>query len=351
MQKRFTFTVTFLVLILGQIFFFQNCGEGFNAINLPQSSLNINNAKIVSCETSQPPMLLSATCQKRVDGDLEQFDNLSLFEPQYPLFSDSADKRRWIYIPQFQQINTSNADEWVFPQGTILWKEFSLNGRKVETRMLEKIDGGIGLQSWRASVYLWRADQSDAELLTGNFENLLPVDAARYEADRVRNVYSVLNATQCNACHQGARDASLGFGYLQLSHLGSRADSTLDHFKAMNRLSHPPAQYDMIPGPPEAQKAIGYIQSNCASCHNPRGRAPSGANFLHLSTALTLADENLVKSNLNQGGSYFLAGDPESSLIYTRLIQGTMPPRGSVPLKQVDEVGSTLLRNWILGLQ
>ena len=63
------------------------------------------------------------------------------FSPQYPLWSDGAEKRRWIRLPPGTRIDAHDADRWVFPVGTRLWKEFSL-GRRLETRMLERTRSG-----------------------------------------------------------------------------------------------------------------------------------------------------------------------------------------------------------------
>ena len=60
------------------------------------------------------------------------------FSPQYPLWSDGASKRRWIYLPAGTTIDAADAYEWNFPVGTKLWKEFAFGGRRVETRFLWK---------------------------------------------------------------------------------------------------------------------------------------------------------------------------------------------------------------------
>ena len=40
------------------------------------------------------------------------------FEPLYPLWSDGAVKRRWIYFPPGQKIYTYDMDKWLFQVGT-----------------------------------------------------------------------------------------------------------------------------------------------------------------------------------------------------------------------------------------
>src|SRR5450432_897047 len=39
------------------------------------------------------------------------------YTPQFPLWADSATKRRWIYLPAGMQIDTNDMDHWVFPVG------------------------------------------------------------------------------------------------------------------------------------------------------------------------------------------------------------------------------------------
>ncbi|MGE0763025.1 MAG: hypothetical protein AB7N80_07085 [Bdellovibrionales bacterium] len=347
-QRRGLLIGSLSALILATLTLFQNCGGGFDATTGSLSSLQ---SEVASCERVQPAAMLSQTCQKLVDDGLRSFSNLKLYEPQYPLYSDNATKRRWIYLPMNRQIDTTDPDGWIFPRGTILWKEFAYNGRRVETRQLEKIADGEGVTTWRTSVYIWRVDQTDADLLVGDFyADYAPADQARYEAAAVQASYSIVNSTQCMACHQGARDVGTGFSYLQLSHLGTRPDTTINYFSSSGFFTNPPRAFDQIPGGPAAASAIGYIQSNCATCHNPRGIAPLAANFLHLSTNLTLADENIIKNSAG-GVNYVLPGNPDQSRVVIRMTANTMPPRNRVPLRMTDQQGLQTLRTWISALQ
>ncbi len=90
---------------------------------------------------SPPADLLSATglytdvAAKRVDS------RNRVYSPQYALWSDGGIKRRWLFLPAGTRIDTPNMDRWVFPVGTKIWKEFAYEGRRVETRLLEKVNG------------------------------------------------------------------------------------------------------------------------------------------------------------------------------------------------------------------
>src|SRR5205085_7601691 len=61
------------------------------------------------------------------------------YKPDYPLWSDGADKRRWIILPEGAEIDTSDMAHWVFPLGTKFFKQFSRNGKLLETRLVERI--------------------------------------------------------------------------------------------------------------------------------------------------------------------------------------------------------------------
>ena len=70
------------------------------------------------------------------------------YTPQFPLWADTASKRRWIYLPPGKTIDTSDMDYWVFPQGTKIWKETARNrGQEREEtgeRVIHVSSGGDG---------------------------------------------------------------------------------------------------------------------------------------------------------------------------------------------------------------
>jgi len=86
--------------------------------------------------------------------------NVREFRPRFELWSDAARKRRFIALPAGEQIDTSDMDNWRFPVGTKLWKEFEVEGVRVETRLLQKT--GAGAEDWLTQAYVWTADGADA---------------------------------------------------------------------------------------------------------------------------------------------------------------------------------------------
>jgi hypothetical protein len=141
------------------------------------------------------------------------------FTPQYPLWSDGSDKRRWLALPPGTSIDKSNPDAWQFPPGTRAWKEFSRGGQKIETRFIERLPDG----SWRYASYMWNSTQTGA--------TLAPVQGI--------SKLGIPSRADCLACHEGAAVPILGYSAVQL-------DARLP-------------------------KALGYLHGNCGHCHNDVG--------------------------------------------------------------------------------
>ena len=170
------------------------------------------------------------------------------FRPSFELWSDGAVKRRWIRIPPGTSIDTREMDSWQFPVGTTVWKEFTRDGVRVETRMLGLLDDG-----WIGAAYLWSDDGSDATIAP---------DGA---TDALGTPHDVPASNQCDACHGGRRSHVLGFSAVQLA--GAEETSLADLADA-GLLSHPPAGSPVVPGDELERGALGYLHANCGHCHN-----------------------------------------------------------------------------------
>ena len=116
------------------------------------------------------------------------------FAPQYPLWTDGASKRRWISLPPGTAIDASDPDAWVFPPGTRFWKEFSFAGRRVETRLLERLTDG----QWRYAAYEWSADGRDARLAPGQGRRAaFPLGDGK--------AHAIPSVSDCRVCHEARR--------------------------------------------------------------------------------------------------------------------------------------------------
>ncbi len=171
------------------------------------------------------------------------------YEPRWPLWSDGADKKRYLLLPSGMQIDTSAMDDWSFPVGTKAWKEFSAGGKVYETRFLWKKDDG-----WWEVSYAWLADGTDA------------IAAPEGVSDALGTGFDIPPQDDCNECHSQVRDVVIGVSALQLG--AKDGDGTLAKLATMNALSNAPdASYD-VPGTGVVKDALGYLHGNCAHCHN-----------------------------------------------------------------------------------
>jgi hypothetical protein len=273
------------------------------------------------------------------------------FNPGTALWTDGAEKRRWIALPDGTKIDTSNPGGWVFPNGTRVWKEFKFNGKRAETRFMYKHD-----DLWLFATYKWNETDTEATAVDG-------ADVALVGG----GTHSIPNLMQCNECHRGSRDKLLGFEQVLLGLPGAEGFN-LTALVAENRLSNPPARTNyVIPddGTGVAAKALSWIHVNCGvSCHNETGNAQANMSHMFLRIDPTTLDAaspaawNIVKLTVgvpsvtaNFRGVRIVPGLPDQSLIVqlaqTRGSNMAMPPIGT---RIVDPTGIANVRDWITRL-
>jgi hypothetical protein len=262
------------------------------------------------------------------------------------------DKRRFVWLPQGTVIDTTDPDAWTFPLGTKFWKEFSYQGKRIETRYLERASNG-----WYAATFRWSDDESSATLLTEGERNVPGTFQDRYEVPPVRD---------CARCHGGAKDHILGFSGLLLSGESARG-LTVQKLRETGKLSSElPAL--SVPGTPVERAALSYLHVNCGlACHNPSpGAAAWWTGFylrLEVGKLATVADTAAYRTGVGKE-SYIVdpsrpdrylmliaPGQPEQSAVVYRDSQRDsfmqMPPLGT---HTVDESGLSAVRAWIQSL-
>ncbi|MEZ4373948.1 MAG: hypothetical protein R3B07_24210 [Polyangiaceae bacterium] len=290
-----------------------------------------------------PPRLSETGLYSDITTDTIAAD-VQAFEPQFKLWTDSATKRRWVYLPEGTQIDNSDPDNWVYPQGTKLWKEFTRGTTRVETRLLEKTASG-----WTMIAYQWQTDQQDA----------LPVpDGVMNASETAHDIPSV---NQCHQCHNNLPDRSLGFTQIQLSHQGPGL--TLQGLVDAGRLTNPPSALPVVPGDATAQAALGYLHANCGMCHNPKSTVffrvdmelwlqnASLGSVETTRTYLTTVDVAPLEG-IPQGATARIAPkDPTHSAVFGRMksreLSVAMPPLGT---EDVDDSGAAAVEAWINAL-
>jgi len=256
------------------------------------------------------------------------------FAPRNVLWSDAADKVRWIQLPAGAQIDSTDMDHWLFPVGTKLVKQFSLGGKRLETRVLWRVgDTGNREADTLLGAYVWSDDESDATYVPNGQDNLRGTahDAPSHDL--------------CWHCHVGDAGHVLGFSALQLPDLTGLP------------LSSPPTGTYSAPDP-----AQGYLHANCGHCHNPDGSAwVDSSMILRLGVAETApATTQIVQTTvgvplqqwINHGyADRIVAGMPDQSAIIYRMGQRThnvqMPPLAT---EYVDDAGLAMITAWVQAL-
>jgi hypothetical protein len=276
------------------------------------------------------------------------------FDPQFRLWSDGLAKVRWAYLPECATIDTSKMDEWQFPVGTRMWKEFRHNGKRLETRMIHRF--GPGPTDFWFAAYLWNDRQTEAAHV--------PNGAAKV----LGTTHDVPSEESCRRCHGqhvsggGWPSRFLGFSAIQLSHNGPGVKlTTLINEK---KLSVAPNGNFTVPGNATERAALGYLHANCGNCHNDTA---DGLFYPFFDMRLKTTDTDVMKTgvyttgvnqptNVAEGCTYRIAGkDPQGSCIHHRMNQrstdpdkaGPMPPLGSAV---VDTEGLAIVDAWIATL-
>lgn len=287
------------------------------------------------------PTRLSETGLYADAQSLELGDGVLAYHPQFPLFSDGSEKRRWIRLPAGSRIDTRDMNDWIFPERTRVWKEFSRDGRRIETRLLEKY--GPGEDDWVGVAYVWDASQRDA------------VAAPSGAIDVGGTSLDVPASGECMACHGGRRSRVLGFSAIQLSTEASPGEVNLMELMSTNRLTHPPAAPFRVPGNETEQAALGYLHANCSHCHNPARPSSTGARCFDPKTPTDfrlLVDELMspqgTQTYRTAIGKSMKPGDPGDSPIIDQMSRRgmfkQMPPLAT---EIVDREAVDLLTRWI----
>lgn len=273
------------------------------------------------------------------------------FKPGVELWSDGADKHRWALLPKGAKIDTSNPDEWTFPVGTKTWKEFRVNGRRVETRFYWKVSA----TQWVWTTYKWSPDESHAD----RFDDGLP---------KAEGTYEIPKTDSCDQCHRGKKDKVLGIEAIALA-MPSAEGLTLAKLKQDGVLSTDvPAAKIPEDASGKAVAALSYLHMNCGvSCHGPTPTDPAfnSGLILRLGVAELAAGQvatlNTYKTSVGVkifGNAYFeysgkgflriKPGVSQESLIPAlaalRDVTIQMPP---IATHQADPVGRGAVEAWI----
>lgn len=304
-----------------------------------------------------PDSLACAGLYSDIDAK-EVAEGVREYSPAVPLWSDGAEKRRWISLPADTQIDASANADWVFPVGTNFFKEFSVDGKRVETRLFHKARE----DRWVRTSYRWADDESSATRSDG-----ADLDGVQLNG----TTYHIPSGRECDQCHEGRQDRILGFEAVSLG-LPDAQGVTLQQLVDDALLAPAPERTSLEigdDGSGSAAAALGWLHINCGvSCHNDNTNSEAYSTHLRMRLDPDTLDgrasndfptlkttREVHGKNLRwQEEVRIIPGDPDGSLLYklVKARNGTgkndqMPPIAS---RVVDEEHVQLLETWIRAL-
>lgn len=256
---------------------------------------------------------------------------LRAYSVNVPLWSDGAEKERWISLPVGATIDVGADGHWNFPVDTVLVKQFRLGEVLLETRLLVHHPDG-----WAGYTYAWDEAGTDATLIEG-------IESRTVDGQD----WVFPSRSQCMRCHTEVAQRSLGPTTAQLNQ-GDQLDQLADLLSAP--LPPDPPALPALDGPaPVEERAKALLDVNCAMCHQPGGTGGGGMD-LRWTTPLAemgVCDVAPAYGEVGIGDRLLAPGDPERSILVLRMRDRAgyrMPPVGT---SEVDVDGVALVEAWI----
>ncbi|SOD98023.1 SO2930 family diheme c-type cytochrome [Spirosoma fluviale] len=285
-----------------------------------------------------------------------------------PLFSDYAEKLRFVKLPAGRSVAYNDSSVLNFPEGTTLIKTFyyptdfrdPAKGRRLmETRLLVHQANG-----WKAFEYVWNDEQTDAFLeVAGDTKTVSYVDAS---GQTRQHPYIIPNLNQCKGCHNRNEVMTpIGPSVRQLNgdltYGAADTENQLTHWQKSGMLTGMPSLAKCPKAPVWNDPKTGslndrariWLDINCAHCHNPNGPAMISGLNLSLSetdpTALGILKTPVAAGRGSGGHPYdIVPGKPDESILIYRLTStdpGEMMPE--LGRKTAHSESLALLRDWI----
>jgi len=283
-------------------------------------------------------------------------ESLIPYELNTPLYSDGADKLRFIYLPEGEVMNADGEGLLQFPVGTAIIKTFAFgegdDQRYIETRvLLNRADG------WLALPYRWNDEQTEAKLAVAGAR--IPITTPSGEEIS----YRIPNKNQCKTCH--SKDG-------ELIPIGPKARNLsrdwLENQTASGNIAVLPTIYDTLPHWDQRDEVAGqadgtemlaraYLDVNCAHCHQPGGMASNSGLDLRWEQddphAVGIRKPPVAAGRGSGGHKVSIApGNPDQSIMIYRMSSNdpgiAMPELGK---STIDEDGLAVIRDWVSGLE
>ncbi len=345
---------------------------------LPEEPLTqyayLNMPKTLDAAFTGVPKLLSQTGAFSNTANMTPSTNLLPFAPNSQLWSDNAAKSRWISIPATKKVKWDAKNNWVYPEGTVVVKHFALPTnatnpaitKRLETRLIVvKADGKI-----YGVTYKWRADNSDADLLTAG--QLETINITNANGTTGTQTWAYPSPTECMDCHNAQSAQILGLSTRQLNgnftYPNGVTENQLVRWNNLGLFSPAfnntqVATFDKMAALTDTSASLetrikSYLDANCAHCHGTgQGGSQWDARFNTPLAQMQIVNQNTtgIRNYQNDYGianaKVIAAGKPLESILYIRdkstNTNDRMPPIGRLTehKEYID-----LLNQWITSL-
>ena len=311
------------------------------------------------------PALLSQTGVFKDTPRLVPNDGLIPYDLIVSFWSDGASKQRWIAVPK-EKIGFAPTGEWTFPAGAVFVKTFELpldaahpgRKRRLETRLLVRdTHGGV-----YGVVYKWRADNSDADLLSSSQTEDISIQAA--DGTSHTQTWYYPSRQNCLECHNARAGGVLGVKTRQLNHDFAYPSGVRNELQMWNdlgllspgfadeevgKLTRLAAATDTTRSLED--RARSYFDANCSHCHRPGGTVASfDARYDTPLEQQNIVDGHVLIDERIDRSRVIAPNDIWRSIAYMRINtvgEVRMPP---LARETIDENGVALLRQWITSL-
>jgi glucose/arabinose dehydrogenase len=349
--------------------------------------------KLVRTPPAQPhppfPTKLSETGLFSDTAAQKPYPALIHYEVNAPAWHDGATSERYIALPGTARMEFTDQRGWNFPNGTAVAQTLTVQGKRVETRVLLRQEN-----EWAGYSYAWNDAQSDAVLV--------PKEGV------TRPDWHFPSREECTLCHSRAANFVLGLSTVQLNRPDASGENQIAHWERAGLLSynHEPTEagewryelghqnltevevqakmehilgtawqrapvkdspllphaaetFPRLADPhdenaPIADRARAYLHANCSQCH-----VRSGGGNSSMQLAINFSEDQMevingvpMHEDLGIPDVRLVApGEPARSLLlYRPSLRGAsqMPPIGTL---KPDAEGMALLARWIMSLE
>jgi uncharacterized repeat protein (TIGR03806 family) len=309
------------------------------------------------------PALLSQTGVFTDVATLQPADFLIPYNVNSPLWSDGAVKLRWMALPKDAKIDFSRNGEWQFPDGTVFVKNFSLPVDDTDPKILHRLETRLLIRDTNGAVYgasyKWRADNSDADLVTSGTNETITIKTA---AGSRTQKWFFPGRQDCLTCHTAVSGGVLGVKTRQLNgdfkYPDGISDNQLRVWNHLGLFKRPINEKEIFLMPRLVSmsdthaslnmRIRSYLDANCSQCHRPGGaEAFFDARF---DTPLKL--QNIINGPVgNQmgitGARVVVPGNTNKSMLFRRISilgENQMPP---IARNVVDTNAVAAFAKWI----